>query len=245
MDIEDVIDEIALFNHMFLNRIRGATTEEIDALEVILGSPLPEVYRSFLSYMGNDMGGLEVFNADMTLTTVREYCEDALWFPPKQYTLIGEAWDDPYDDLYLDSNDTLEEPRVVRFPTYDDPSEIDEILQDCFMVEELSLPRMLFRYAFDQFLMARFPVKVRAGKYLETEGVFGQTDDILLKLGFERHRFSGPWNGYYQRCDAIAHIRKPAGYAMGLKLHGRDYKETRRIAAILKDNLGLLMHPIK
>src|SRR5437016_2302712 len=75
--MEDFIQYVSQFDPDFASRIRGASAEEINTFERLVGLSLPPVYREFLSRMGHDSGGIDIaFEGTTRITEVMDYYQD-------------------------------------------------------------------------------------------------------------------------------------------------------------------------
>ncbi len=81
---------IAQFDPQFPQRIKGATEEEINALEVTVRRPLPDDYKDFLRHLGNECDRL-VFagECNTTVSSISTYYEI-----DNKYLDAGDAEDD-------------------------------------------------------------------------------------------------------------------------------------------------------
>lgn len=122
----DVLRTLARHDAGFPARVRGALPEDIRRYEALSGAPVPEMYRAFLTAMGQDAGGLSPLGARLRLTDL--IAALGRFKPPPGYTLIGLQDDHPNLDVYLDL--TTPEiapglgPRVVRFESAEPVEEV-------------------------------------------------------------------------------------------------------------------------
>jgi hypothetical protein len=89
---EEYLDYISKYKKDFRARIKGATEEEIEHLESVVGQPLPDFYKFFLRYMGHETGEVDLFHVASTdITDILEYyeTEDLIELIPPDCILIA------------------------------------------------------------------------------------------------------------------------------------------------------------
>jgi hypothetical protein len=114
--VQALVQFVSQYDPAFSDRIRGATDEEIDVLEGLVGRPLPASYRDFLRMMGHSDGDLDLaFDGTTDILDVidyyREFAEGEVFPPPAGCILIGTG-DPAAGDVYLQGTGP-EEPAVL------------------------------------------------------------------------------------------------------------------------------------
>ncbi|HYR28747.1 MAG TPA: SMI1/KNR4 family protein [Thermoanaerobaculia bacterium] len=114
--IERAIAYVSTLDPGFAERIRGASPEEIDALERAMGRPLHPRHRRFLERFGTGPNGLDLGPVDVRAATLREALEVSRGAMPEGVSLFGVSGEDPYFDLVL--IDRGEEPEIASVSTF-------------------------------------------------------------------------------------------------------------------------------
>jgi tRNA threonylcarbamoyladenosine modification (KEOPS) complex Pcc1 subunit len=176
--IKALIDYIARYDPGFPGRIRGAPESVIHTLEQIVGMPLPLLYREFLSYMGQDNGGLEIHsdattNIDEVIDYYRDRKELELGFPENCIVIAVRGTDVP--DLSLELSGAL---RVFLTSG----TVIKGLVADSF-------ENLLFQEAFIGFRMPALP---RNGIYTNRtkSAQLAAARELALSMGFRPLWFS-------------------------------------------------------
>lgn len=253
MKIETTIDYIAALRPQFKDEIRGCSAEDISRLEQIFGRPVPPVYRSFLSYMGHDIGGIKAFyagcficqNVDFSWKRVLQLEIKAKQRLPPRFTLIGETREDPFESICLDEESSLHEPRVLRCTGGRDPGSAKQLLQGGGFEVALSLPEMLFAAAFLSFAFARHRVSVEMSQPERQPDGLRAADKLMRRMDFEQHPASSGWTHFYTRADAVALVYQNTKHPLQIEMRAQRLHDARRWSAILVDHLGILGSSIR
>lgn len=115
-DLEPEIDDLLLrLVPELAQQWKGATPDEIDAIEAIAGRPLPRFYRWFLMRMGHDMGPLAYPLADYSVAAVLACHAERLVIPHPRFLMIGYSLDEvmPLHMFYDFEHPAREDARVT------------------------------------------------------------------------------------------------------------------------------------
>jgi hypothetical protein len=218
----------------------GATPEQVDELEALVGAPLPEIYRDFLEVMGRDMDWISIEQIDFRIETVIDYYRHENWLPADRYIRIGSARKDPAFNPHLELSYVSDDPRVVLFGDLSPASFADPASR--FRVPFAgSLPEMV---CLPVFRMFEIDGEGRRPTYLETPGwrpeAIDQAERLFVEtLGFERLWFSSVWGRAYRRDDAAIQAVQLGGYPLQLWVRGDDPAEQARIVRLASETLGI------
>jgi hypothetical protein len=173
---------------------RGASSEQVAAIEQYAGRPLPAFYRWFLSRMGGSMGDATFDHVDFTAARVLSWYQEQTSPVPSNLLFIGYDNDEIlpmhfYYDLDLPARD---DARVARLVAPDgDRSDRFETFR------ELLAWTMLLAYRVEPRTVAREGLLIG-----EDDDFSGQLQPLLLKLGFSQPVQTGVVSGFYDRKDA-------------------------------------------
>jgi hypothetical protein len=189
--LEDPLERVFLrMDPTLPDQWKGASAEQIDALERIAGRPLPEFYQWFLERMGMDMGSMAYDSIDFSAETILAVYENGDVTPDGRHLLIG------YDE------DELMQFHV--FYDLDRPARVD-----CMVVQmELGSPpeavyetfREMIGYGnFTNRVVRSMPQACR-GLVSVTDGpVRPHVDTVMKDLGFSDLLPSGLFCALYER----------------------------------------------
>jgi hypothetical protein len=173
---------------------RGASPEQVAAIEQHAGRPLPAFYRWFLSKMGGSMGEAGYDNADFTASRVLAWYQEQTSPVPRNLLFIGYDSDEIlpmhfYYDLDLPARD---DARVVRLVSPEgDRSDRFETFRE--------------QIAWTALLSYRVEPRAvsRAGLFIgEDDDFTAQLQPLLMRLGFSQPVQTGVVCGFYDRTDA-------------------------------------------
>lgn len=149
--LSDVLRVLCRYDAALAARVRGADPDDVRRYEALSGGPVPEVYRAFLTLMGQDAGGISPLGARLKLSDL--IAALGRFKPPPGYTLIGLQDDHPNLDVYLDLTSPEASPgagpRVVRFESVEPVEEVYPAYP--------SLPDMVLSAGFARFRVAALP----------------------------------------------------------------------------------------
>lgn len=201
----------------------GATDEEIRAIEVIAGQPLPRFYRWFLARMGRDAGPLEEPFAAFSARAVLSAYEsgDA---PAEADLLLLARIDDPFMPLevYYDLSRRIREDALVVTAQGGELSNAAETLREWMAWATLIKARV---HAAPQRCRGWF--SARSGDLAEP------LSRTLAELGFTRPIPSGRFCAVYERPDAAlackVEVEEEHSGLLIFNLGGADPGTLRRI----------------
>jgi hypothetical protein len=240
--MQNVVSAIAQFNPEYPWQVRGCSALEIEKLQSLVGQQLPLSYRSFLSAMGHQMGGLTIRNADFSIKAVlKYYSRPRRWSPPQQYIFVGRALDDPYYDVYLDLQSEEDEPNVVQFPCGEPGEDFEETRRYYFNWVASSLREMVFTHAFVQYRIEKAPHHAGFGQSPGRAKGLEHADAFFRRLSFNRHPLSGPWTYCYEKEGVAATASQFGGYALSIELGANHRSEFMKTAELLRDHLHAVL----
>jgi len=235
-----LLDYIQQYRPSFTQEIRGASSQDIERLESLLGRRLPAVHRAFLECMGAQTGPLKLYEGamDPTIEALLEYSTEETWRPPAAYVLFAMDTGPQGSDLFLDTSTSDSDPAVVR----GEPSQ--DFKSRCRLDHE-SLSDALFSAALISIRMPLLPFRASmhaAPRWSEQFGGTGlsRLDEMARRLGFMRLPFGASWSPSYERGDAVIDAYEAPGYLPSFEIATQSAQELGRITEILKDNLGLI-----
>src|SRR4051794_10261225 len=173
---------------------RGASAEQVAAIEQHAGRPLPAFYRWFLSRMGGSMGEATYDNVDFTASRVLAWYQEQTSPVPRNLLFIGYDTDEIlpmhfYYDLDLPARD---DARVARLVAPDgDRSDRFETFREQLAWTTLS------SYRVDPRTVARAGLLIG-----EDDDFTAQLQPLLMRLGFVQPVQTGVVCGLYDRRDA-------------------------------------------
>lgn len=197
-----LIEHISKWDPSLPRSVRGASQDEVAALEKLAGRSLPPAYRDFLLSMGHGTGSLRLFggNADFRIDAVTDFYTNTLWRPSRDALFIGRELGGSGTDFFLDKIPTEPEFRVALLAVGEDNFEP--------IVVYPALPNMLMSLAFAALRIERLPHRARFSasgrvKWDEKSGSRIQGfHRLALSLAFEPAPFTGSWAAAYDRRDA-------------------------------------------
>jgi hypothetical protein len=239
--MQALIRLVARWDETFASAVRGASEEEVRALEHLAGRPLPDSYRDFLLTMGRSMGPFHPYdgNADLRIETVADYYRTTTWKPARDLLCIGREVGGSGTDYYLETVPGAAEPRVVLAVEGDDsfvPMEIYE-----------TFPNLLFHLAFLMLRMNRMKFRAElapSGRVPWDERTSGKRVDAFGRLaekhGFELVPNTRPAAAAYSRADAGLQCYQMPGFAPTFSASATSAEALDTIALAMVDKLALV-----
>ncbi|MBI4864763.1 MAG: SMI1/KNR4 family protein [Candidatus Riflebacteria bacterium] len=180
--IQEFIEYVRAFSPTFVDSISGATEEEVQLYERLVGRPLPPVYREFLLAMGRDFGGLELFA--MSTTDIRRLIQVYQTEVPSQETII------PPDCVLMALEEFNEQEVLLQGPMGEEPRVV--FSAGGYVVEQYaeSLGKLLFRHAFVLFRQEALPHRRSYAGGRSDVRVLREACELALGLGFAPLWFS-------------------------------------------------------
>jgi hypothetical protein len=223
--LEDPLEQLFLrIDPTLPQQWKGASAEQIDAIERIAGRPLPEFYRWFLERMGQDMGSIAYDSIDFSADVVLAMYEQGDVIADGRHLLIGYNEDDMMPtNIYYDldrpargdcmvGQKQLEEP--VPRPTFE------------------TFREMLGWAKYTNRRVRRLP-QVCAGLVSVADGsARPHVDEVVKDLGFSNLLLSGPFCSVHERADVAMSFMGSPGLSpriLTFDLGGPDAGTLRRL----------------
>lgn len=232
--MDGFIDYISHLDPNFPNVIQGASSAEIQTLENlvknVVGRPLPPSYRSFLSRMGHDDGGLAIgcdgtTNIDEIINCYQNSIAKGNGKVPPNCILIAVGGLVVPEVCLEFVND--KEPRVVI-------SEQDYILE--FYAE--SLEKLLFQNTFILYEHKRFPSSTLYGG-ANVKRLMKPAREIALSLDFKQLWFSDTITFCGERDDAVIDISQFERQGISLRIAAHHQAEVDAMGTLFINKLGV------
>jgi hypothetical protein len=223
------LNYISQFEPTFANSIKGANPSEITSLEDLVGRPLPSFYRSFLSRMGYEIGGITIgydttTNILEVISYYKNYIITGLEMLPPNCIVISVGGLDLNVCLQCSDN---EEPRVVY-------SEGDEI----YMLYAESLKKLLFRITFMKYEPKLFPYSTSYWNS-NTKRMFESARRMALDLKFSQHWFSDDVAFCGMRDGGIISISQYEGHGTSIIVSAQSKAEVDRTGNFFMNQFGV------
>lgn len=248
MKFEKILDHITALRPQFRDEIRGCSEAEIATLESVIGRAVPDDYRTFLTFMGHDTGGITALHAggfvasDMHLSfdKVLKIEKKAKHRLPARFTLVGEILEDPFESLCLDTEPSATEPHVVRLSI--SRSIAPKPGKGGFSRYEAaqSLAELVFAGAFVSFVFPRHPVEAILEHAEPQADGPRAADKLLRRMEFTPHPASGGWSAFYHRPDAAALVYQNSRVPLHIRVRAQTVPVARRLVAMLEEHLGFV-----
>ncbi|NER35204.1 MAG: SMI1/KNR4 family protein [Oscillatoria sp. SIO1A7] len=229
--MEDFLTYILGFEPTFLEQVEGASPEEIETLQSIVGFYLPKKYRDFLSIMGRNKGNL-YFVYDEGSTDIRDiiqFYHDTLLEGeeyPENCVLIAA---DGYVTIGLIVNQ--EETPVFMI----DGAKAYELIADSF-------EKMLFARAFCKYQLTSFEY-IKGYSSSNPENRLSLSKDIVKDFGFEIMWFSDSGAIYAQKNGAAIAISQGQIGGMSLSVGATSELEAKKIGDVFVEKTGVRFVP--
>jgi hypothetical protein len=222
--LEDPLEPIFLrIDPTLPQQWKGASAEQIDALERIAGRPLPEFYRWFLERMGTDMGSVAYDRVDFSAETILAIYENGDVTPDGRHLLIGYDEDElmQFHIFYDLDRPARGDCMAVQMELGSSPQPVYETFRE-----------MIAWGNFTNRLIRKLP-QVCSGLVSVSDGpVRPHVDAIMKDLGFSDLLPSGPFCSLHEHGDvAMSYMGAPhmAPRMLVFTLGGPDPGTLRRI----------------
>ena len=235
MPLEDALERLFLRLDPDLPRQwRGASAAQIEAIERIVGRPLPAFYRWFLDRMGEDMGSMAYDLVDFSIETILAVYDEGHLTPDGRHLLIGCNRDEVMPvHIFYDLD------RPARDDCMVGQSEIEDV--DLQLTFE-TFREMLGWGQFTNRVVRRRP-QVCSGTVSVPDGpVRPHVDAVMTNLGFSDLLPSGHFCALYERANISMSLAGAPDMAPRLSvfnLGGPDEGEVRRVLGSLAVAPGL------
>ncbi|MBI4858954.1 MAG: SMI1/KNR4 family protein [Candidatus Riflebacteria bacterium] len=221
--VREFIEYVGSLRPAFMDSIQGATAEEVQLYEQLVGRQLPPTYREFLLAMGHENGGTELFV--QSTTDVRQLIEvyrtevqsGETVIPPRCVLMAIDELEE--HEVFLEGPPD-EEPRVVLGAG----GRVTELYAE-------SLGKLLFRYAFVRDGMAALPHHRYYSGGSARDRVLPKVRDLATSLGFEPLWFSDSLAFCGQGEGASVYCDQMEGRGLAFKVTARKEAEAEKIGA--------------
>jgi hypothetical protein len=228
---------LARLVHDFESQVKGASLEEIAAIERIAGRPLPRYYRWFLWRMGRSMGPFAYKRLDFSARRILDCYENGIFKADPRFLIIGFATDPVYPGHMAYDLD---------HPARDD-ARVNVYMNGRPLLDDLSyetLREMHTHAALDVAKISTRPQRVSAVLSSPQEASVAEgLASVMAKLGFTSPIKTGPYCLLYEREDAAlvgsTTLSDEVPKHQAVHLGARDQAEIRRILGILTVDAGI------
>ena len=233
------IKYVLSFEPDFLEKVEGATPEEIETLERTIGFPLPQQYKEFLLLMGKNTANFKFVagEAKSNINEVREFYEEIRTHGdpiPENYVVIAVG-------NYMHSICILRGGRQDRVMLL---LYFEKIVS--YVAENLEI--MLLKMAFKIYNFPSFPHRRNYADARNKEKRLLLAENIAKELGFQILWFSDAVEICGERDNAVISIfqSQHEGIAIGginVYVWAKSEREAREIGDVFAERLRLkLLH---
>lgn len=215
----------------FSGRIEGATTQEIQDFEKLVGQALPPHYRAFLTAMGHATGGLRLaWECDTDVREVmdfyREEMETGMLALPPDCILIGVGGIIT-EEVGLDMAANDEDPPVILVNGGRSTGRLAD-----------GLRQLLYRQAFIQWAARKFAYRRQViGE--QVHPIIDTAETLLGHEGITSESFSDSIALCAQRTDLVLFLVQYEGDKPSAVISGAQPNTVDQLAAKLEHGLGL------
>lgn len=214
---------------------KGATADELAALEAIAGRPLPPFYRWFLTRMGRDMGALAYASMDFSPARILACYQEEIAVPEPRYLLIGYETNEVVPmHLWYDLDQPNRDDALVMRRGIDDP---------LMQLEFETLREMLAWKALLSYKIQAYPYRCEGAFRSDGPDVYAQLDSVIDAVAFERPIPVGRFCGIYDRPDAamVCSVtpRDSPEKILFFELAAEDPGSLRKILGVIATKSGL------
>lgn len=237
MTIQKMIEFIANFDPEFAQNICGAAPHKITAFERLIGQPLPSSYREFLAAMGASMDWLQPTQARFNIDTLSQYYHAQEWRPGAGYLKIGLGENDPFFDIYLESDGTGE-PRVVTMPR--GPTDNFDTYRRSFRYPLAgTLEEYLATSAYRTLSLNRLPHALRLAGDDRGQSLLARIAPLLASFGLKPAWFSNDWvQVFVSRNVGVIATQFPGG-VLAIDFAASDPETLEQVRLTLTQNVTL------
>jgi hypothetical protein len=226
----DLVEYVSLYDPDFATRISGADEDEIETLEVLVGQPLPEQYKQFLSLLGhsNDEFTLAYYGST-DIGEIIEYYADFR---------AGEVGPPPLNCVVIGYGDISVGNICLQFQDTQEPKVIFAVGKKVLGIYAGSLEKLLFRKA---FIRHRLKIMPYSGVYISNDSnpLFKAASEIALRSGFTQRWFSDDAAFCGEREGAGIFIEQYQGRGIWIRICGGSQGEVKKIGDAFQRELGV------
>jgi hypothetical protein len=193
--IDRAIEEIARRDQRFPNQIRGASDDEIGALEQYASRAVPPDHRDFLRRMGHSSDWLVLETGDFSIDALITYYASGLPPPPPGYWMIARGMGDTPADMHL-RHEGEDIWRVVSFPPAPRFNFATFALTHLRPVAG-SLPQLLALAALRQLRLPRLPRRAVLEGLGLNQRYLPRLELVLATMGLSPAWYSDDWRLIY------------------------------------------------
>jgi hypothetical protein len=239
MTMDELLKYLGRFVRKLPEIMQGASPAEIDAVERIVGRPLPRFYRDFLARLGRNAGGLSLgYDTDTRAVDVLDFYEKEI--VPQRQRLPPDCIAIGVYGSPLDVCLECTSPDATRVLA-------TEGALVCLVLAE-SLEKMLFQQVFENHEIPNFPHVARhaitnwdAHAYAAATGVTMQEParDLARQLGFTPEWFSDAYTFCGRMDGAAIRINQYDERGPEVSIGAAVDAEAERMARLFAELLGL------
>jgi hypothetical protein len=238
VSIDEFIVRAAQWSPGFPERIRGATSQEIQVLTELVGFPLPEVHAQFLARMGHGDGGAHLaMEGSMDITDV---INQYIFEKEERERLETSEWDSPSDCILLEADRVLMDIALKVAPGREPRVVFSKIRAEYLCAE--SLVGYLGRRAFDAFRCMSLRYRLAYGSSYLSVGeryVVGDARRILLGLGFVEEWFSDSVSFCGERADVVVIATQFENSGLSVLVSSQDFKRAEEVGTALSKEINI------
>jgi hypothetical protein len=239
------VEFVSVYEPEYSRKIRGATPQEIDRLELQVGRRLPRTYREFLEGLGQDLGSVTTSETELDIALPLGFYKKGPGAAPRDYLFIGVHGTEPAADYFIETAEEDEARQRIMLVARGEP-----ITRRSATPIYPSLWDMLFSHAFANKRLAKLPCQTR----LRPRMVMGTQETVLapgaalarieptaLKLGFQRVQGTSALCPMFERKDAaiLGHQNPTPGGGFSVEIGAEEERMLKKLAELFRDSGAL------
>jgi len=234
--MEDLIVWVTHFDSGFPDRIQAASEEKIDRLEHLAGQKLPPTYRAFLRRFGEDHGGLNIAPDGTTkIDRVLQYYENG-----RKY---GDLALSPGCFWIGSAQQSFRIGLMEKDPRFESEVVFLDIDDEVVGLYSESLPKLLFRTAFDKYRWREFAATACYSASFEEIGSRDRMKEVAglaHSLDFRSLWFSDPHGFCGEKAgEAAISISQFNTSGMDVIISASSREEARRMGSVFTKALSV------
>jgi hypothetical protein len=232
--IDEFVAYVAQFEPGFPNIIRGASPEEISALERLAGRPLPEMYREFLERMGHESGKINLsLGGRSGISHVIEYYRDAIETGEREV---------PHNCIVI-GHDQIANELALEFKPDGEPQVVVSSGEEIKALHAESLEKLLYSLAFIAYRLRTLPYWASYTSSYQEIGmrmVLPAARQLAEQLGFTILWFSDTVTFCAERgTDAALEFTQHEGQGLAGRVAATSQAEVEKIGDEFVRGLGV------